>query len=138
MISLIIGSCTQQKSSQIEGTWQFVSAKGMAGDTVKIQFPSTALTGSDIKMWSKNHFVFVGRFKRDTTFSNNYGGGTYKLDGNRYEESILYHTNTSAVGNKVKMLLEIRNDTLIQTYPVDDNGQIKKSGYYVEKYIKLD
>ena len=136
MISLIISSCTQQKSSPIEGAWQFVSSKAMAGDTLISQFPRTNYLGSDIKMWSKNHFVFVGRFKSDTTFSDNYGGGTYKLDGNRYEESILYHTNTSAVGMKVKMLLEIRNDTLIQKWPADENWNLPEK-FSTEKYVRL-
>ena len=109
----------------------------MIGDTLKSEFPGD-YSGSDMKMWSKDHFVFVGLFKNDTTTRNNYGGGTYKLKGNRYEEYILYHANKVAVGKNVKMILELKNDTLFQTYPVDENGKIDSvSYYYIEKYVRL-
>jgi hypothetical protein len=39
---------------------------------------------------------------------------SYTLDGNKYEEQILWHYNQKSVGNKVKMLWELKNDTLIQ------------------------
>ena len=94
-------------------------------------------TGSDMKIWAKNYFIFVGRYKRDTTFTDNYGGGTYTLDGNRYQETILYHSIAEWVGNKPKMLLDVKGDSLIQTWPADDNWQINKSNYRIEKYVRL-
>ena len=89
-------------------------------------------------MWSKGYVLYVGRYKSDTTFIDGYGGGPYKLDGKRYEENIQFFSFQSSVGQTVKMLLEIRNDTLIQTWPADDNGQINKSNFRQEKYIRLD
>jgi hypothetical protein len=136
IISLIIGSCTQQGNKLPQGAWQFIQSQAIIKDSVMNMFP-VKYSGSDIKMWSENHFLSVGQIKMDTTFMDIYVGGTYKLEGNRYEESILYHVNKKAVGQKVKMLLELRNDTLIQTYPVDDNGLPIKSGYSIEKYIRL-
>ena len=62
---------------------------------------------------------------------NNYGSGTYKLDGNRYEENLTYPNPDT-----VKLLLEIKNDTITQTWPVDDNGQIIKSNYYIQKLTR--
>jgi hypothetical protein len=137
MISVIILGCAPQKSSPVQGAWKLVYATWVRGDTLIGEFPGK-WTGSDIKMWSKDYFVFVGRYKSDTTFTDSYGGGRYKLEGNRYEENIQFHTWTSAVGSTVKMLLEIRNDTLIQTWPLRDNGQIDKSNFRQEKYIRLD
>jgi hypothetical protein len=67
-----------------------------------------------------------------------YGGGPYKLNGNRYEENIQFFSVQSVIGQTVKMLLEIRNDTLIQTWPLLENGQIDKSNFRQEKYIRLD
>jgi len=106
-------------------------------DSLTFEFPGST-TGSDIKMWTENHFLTVGRFQMDTTFIDNGVGGTYTLDGNQYEETILYMPGQNGTGQKIKMLLELRNDTLIQTWPVDENGQIDKTNYSVEKYIRLD
>jgi hypothetical protein len=113
-----------------------VYAQSIAGDTLVWKFLGDN-AGSDIKIWTKSHFIFVGRFKNDTAFADSYGGGTYTLEGNRYEETILYHVATNWVGSKVKMLLEIKGDSLIQTWPADDTWQINKSTYRVEKYVRL-
>jgi hypothetical protein len=137
IIALIIGSCTQQKRSPVEGAWKLIFSQNIKGDSVLFKFPGT-FTMSDIKMWSKGYVLYVGRYKRDTTFMDGYGGGPYKLDGNRYEETIQFFSVQSYVGQTVKMLLEIRNDTLIQTWPADDNGKINKSNFRQEKYIRLD
>jgi len=136
MISMIIVGCAPQKGSPVEGAWKLVHIRMVRGDTLT-EFPGK-WTGADMKMWSKGYFVFVGRYKVDTTFIDGYGGGRYKLEGNRYEESIQFHTSTSAVGSTVKMLLEIKNDTLVQTWPLGDNGQIDKRNFNEEKYVRLD
>jgi hypothetical protein len=133
----IMGGCTQQKKSPIEGSWQLVSGKWMQGDSLLGEFPGKFVV-SDIKMWSKGHFLFAGQFKSDTTVMDSYGGGTYKLEGNQYEETLQFHVWKSAVGTTVKMLMEIRNDTLIQTYPLGNNGQVDKNNFSQEKYIRLD
>jgi len=137
IIALIIGSCTQQKRSPVEGAWKLIFSQSIKGDSVLFKFPGN-FTMSDIKMWSKGYVLYVGRYKRDTTFMDGYGGGPYKLDGNRYEETIQFFSVQSYFGQTVKMLLEIRNDTLIQTWPADDNGKINKSNFRQEKYIRLD
>jgi hypothetical protein len=127
----------QDKKSSIEGAWQLVNVRSMAGDKIMSELPVN-YTGSEIKIWTKTHWVVVGWFKQDTTFSDNYGGGTYKLDGNKYDENIVYHAYKPYVGKSIKMLLEIKNDTLTQIYPLDKNGQIFKQDYSIEKYIRLE
>jgi hypothetical protein len=136
MILLIINSCTQQKSKFLQGAWQLVSWKHLSGDTIDSQFPGN-YTGSDIVIFSEHHLLSVGRFKKDTTFMDNYVGAKYTLDGNHFEETLLYFPKTEMVGNVVKQILELRNDTLIKTYPCDDNWEIVKSNYNIEKYIRL-
>jgi len=126
-----------QKNSQLEGAWKLVDANSFSEGKVVNHF-QVNFTGSQIKVWTKNHFMFVGLFNSDSITTNSYGGGTYKLEGNRYEENILYHTYPDAVGNKVKMLLEIKNDTLIQTWPVNKEGQIDKNKFRIEKYIRAE
>ncbi len=53
-----------------------------------------------------------------------FGAGTYTLNGNRCEQTTLYHNNKSKIGTKIKVLTEIRNDTLIQIYPADENWKL--------------
>jgi hypothetical protein len=136
MILLIIGGCSQPKSPKIDGAWQLVYFKSVAGDTLRGLFPGN-FTGSDMKIWSKDHFAFVGLYKNDTSTINGYGGGTFTLDGNHYTETILYHTNQEAVGQIVKMMIEIKNDTLFQSWPLGDNGKIDSANYHLEKYIRF-
>jgi opacity protein-like surface antigen len=131
-------SCKMQTRSPIEGAWDMIYVHSVSGDTVQ-NWPNDSTVGTQMKMWSKGHFAFVGQDKmNDTIITNFYGGGAYKLDGNRYEEDVKYNFNTYYIGKNVKMLLEIINDTLIQTYPVDDNGKIDSSSYAVEKYVRID
>lgn len=132
IIALIIGSCTHQKKSPIEGAWQLVY--GNWSDETGT-FPAQ-IKGSDIKMWSKEYSTFVGHFQIDSLAQDIYGGGTYKLEGNRYEETLLYHYFKYFIGKKVKFLLEIQNDTLILNYPTDKNWNLAEK-YSTEKYIRL-
>jgi hypothetical protein len=138
MILFILVYCTEQKKSPMEGAWQVVSWQQFSGDSVLWTFPGT-FTGGEMKVWSKNHFAFAGRYKKDTTFIDNCGGGTYKLEGTHYEESILYFLhNQPAVGTTIKMLLEVKNDTLIVTWPVDEKWQVVKGKYSVQKSTRLE
>ena len=137
MISIIIAGCAPQKSSPIEGAWKIVYGTWVRGDTVMGTLPGT-WKGAGMKMWSKGHFAFVGRYGVDTSWSDSYGGGSYSLEGNRYQENIQFHTWKAAVGDSVKMLMEIKNDTLVQTWPLLENGQIDKSNFRQEKYIRMD
>ena len=138
ILSLIICSCTQQESKFPQGAWQLVYSQGTKtdslGNVVAIDFHPTS-----VKMWSEKNFSFIGQWKQDTLIRDFYGGGTYTLNGNQYEEKMIYHfgrPKTVLIWTS-KALLELKNDTLIQTYPADDNWQIDKKKYYVEKYIQL-
>lgn len=137
MISMIILGCTPKKSTPIEGAWHVVSWEEKVGDSV-ISKLSRDYTGSEIKIFSKNHELFVGRYKKDSTFHDNCGGGTYKLDGNHFEESFLYFPDQKIVGTVQRWLVEIKNDTLIQTWPVDENWQVVKSNYNIQKLTRIE
>jgi hypothetical protein len=136
MIAMIIGGCKQEQPSKLEGAWNLVYLKSVAADTVQYKIPGD-YTISDFKMWSKDHFSFVGIYKKDTISKNAYGGGTYTLDGNRYTENIIYHVDNTIVGTTAKMIIEIKNDTLYQTWPADANWKIDSSNYRIEKYVKF-
>ena len=139
-VTVLICACQTNKQvdrSPIEGAWELIFGQYISNGEIIYDYPVN-LTGPDMKMWSKEHFIFVGIFQFDTTVINNYGGGTYTLVGNIYEENILYHQIESSIGVKIKMLLEISNDTLTQTWPVNANGEIDESNYNIEKYVRMD
>ncbi|WP_321517109.1 hypothetical protein [uncultured Bacteroides sp.] len=138
MLLLIFSGCNLYKKNYPIGAWQLVYAKQMAGDSVVAQFPGT-INGSQIKIWSEKNFFFVGKKKvaPDTVFHDTYGGGTYKLVDNKYQENIEYHFNKLAEHQIFNMILEVKNDTLIQTWPVDQHGDIVRANYYIEKYIRI-
>jgi len=136
IVLLTIGTYAQGKKSPIEGTWNLVSWKSITGGIVVGEFPAT-FSGSDLVIYSESHFLSIGRLKFDTSFHDNYVGAKYTLTGNHSEETILYFPNQDQVGSKVKSLLELRNDSLIKTYPVNDNWEIDKSNYNVEKYVRV-
>jgi hypothetical protein len=66
---------------------------------------------------------------------DNYGGGTYTFQGDRYQENVLY-AGKMIMNRKNKMIQEIKNDTLIQKWPVDENWKLAEK-YSIEKYIRL-
>jgi hypothetical protein len=136
ILLLCIFGYTQKQNHPMEGTWQVVSWQNMAGDSLVWKL-GVKYTGTEMKIWSKDHFAFVGRYKQDTTFHDNCGGGTYKLDGTHYEESYLYFPDQKIVGTKARLLLEIKNDTLIQTWPVDENWKVIKNNYNIQKLTRL-
>ncbi len=134
MISLIFGSCTQETKSPIEGAWQMVAAKWGAMEET---FPGQ-ITGADIKIWTADCFAFVGKFQMDTVKTDNFGWGKYKFtEGVRYEENVVMHNiNPGLEGQTIRMLLEIRNDTLIQRWPVDENWNLVED-HSTEKYTRV-
>ena len=106
-------------------------------DTVIGRYMGKNVNGSQIKVWSDEHFVFAGRFKVNDRQIDNFGGGTYTLEGSQYIETIDYHTNKQWLGTHPKMLIEIKGDTLMQTWPVNDMWHVDKSNYTIEKYVRL-
>jgi hypothetical protein len=140
IIALIIVSCTQQKvKSPIEGAWQLVMYTWVSGDTITNFVAPTSGVGSQLKMWSLKHFAFGGTEKADTTVFDAFGGGTYTLNGTEYEENIIYHNDKSLVNTKFKALLELRGDTLYQTFhPFDSVGKQMLNYSSIEKYVRAE
>jgi hypothetical protein len=136
MIAFISSAYSQKKSPNIEGAWKMVQFQTINGNKAVIDFPGK--NDMDItKIWSGNHFMAVGLIKEDTTKTDMYAAGTYKLEGIRYEENVKNLFYKSWEGKTIKMLLEMKNDTLIQTYPVDDKGKMDKEWAWIEKYVRI-
>jgi hypothetical protein len=136
VILLITGSCKQEKKSSIEGAWQLIRTQSVTNGKVETIDPGV---GSEFKTWSGKNFMFVGRWTENSKTTDNYGFGTYTLDGkNNYAETILYHFNKPYEGQTIKMKLEYRNDTVFQIYHrLDSAGNPDEKIYSVEKYIRL-
>ena len=133
VISAFLLACTKEVKSPIEGAWQMVYGQWQ---TVPAVFP-TQVNGGQIKMFSKEHFTFVGQFKLDTMAQNNFGSGTYKFQGNQVEEKVVYSSDPGSISQTFRLLIEFRNDTLIQKWPADENWSLPEK-FNVEKYIRLN
>ena len=137
VIALIIGGCVKEKKSPIEGMWKLTNGKWYnwnPNDTLTYQFPGN-MAIYQIKIFSQGNITFVGHYSLDTLTHDNYGGGTYTLKGDRYEENLLY-AGKAIFNRKIKMLLDVRNDTLIQKWPADENWKLAEN-YSLEKYVRL-
>jgi len=137
VVSMLILGCAPRKASPIEGAWKLVYFQWVRGGTLVDEYPGKWI-GSQMKIWTRGYFAWLARFKSDTTLYENYGGGRYELDGDRYEEILQYDKSTSMIGDTVKMLVKIKNDTLALTWPVGINGQIDDKNFVQEKYTRLD
>lgn len=137
IIPVMIGSCTSEKKTPLEGEWILAHEYEMSGGKTTVLYPGE-FPGTEIKIWSGDYWVLLGRFEEDSTYSDVYAGGTYTLDGSQYAENVQYHSAPEYLGQIVKLSVEVKKDTIIQTWPVDEDGQIIESGiYYIEKWARI-
>lgn len=137
VIPLLLISCTQEKSSPMEGAWKLAYEYEVKGDQSTLIFPGVS-QGSEIKMWSGDRWALVGVFVEDSIFTDNFGGGKFTLEGTNYQEIVAYHSAKQYLGQTVKLFLEIEGDTLTQIWPVDEQGEPVKSHYYMEKWVRFE
>jgi hypothetical protein len=138
IVFVLVVACSQEpKTPHHHGAWKMVQTQRIQGDSVQIRYPVT-WQGEQIKMWSENYWMLVGKATSTTPETDIYGGGTYKLEGKEYTEYIEYLTSNQYVG-KVNdgLTLYVKDDTLFQTYhPVDTLGNLRKDITYLEKYVR--
>jgi hypothetical protein len=135
----IIGGCSQPEKPFPQGVWQIVSYRAMEGDSLVRELPGD-INGSNIVVYDERHVVMCGRFKtgEDGEYNDDMYGATYTLDGNRYEETYLYHPNERLIGKVGRQTLELRNDTLVRVFPYDENWELRKSRYNIEKFVRVE
>jgi hypothetical protein len=144
-ISLIIGliatilplACTRVEKVPMEGAWKLACEYEVKGEHSSLIFPGSS-RGSEIKIWSGDRWALVGVFIEDSTVTDNFGGGKFTLEGTNYQEIVEYHSAREYLGQTVKLFLEIKNDTLTQIWPVDEDGQPVQSHYYMEKWVRFE
>ena len=137
ILPLILGSCTQESTSPMEGAWKLAYEYEVKGDNTTLLYPGETL-GSEIKMWSGDRWALVGVFVEDSTLSDVFAGGKFTIEGTDYQEIVEFHSATEYLGQTVKLHLEINNDTLTQIWPVDETGEPVKSHYYMEKWVRFE
>lgn len=136
LIMLMISSCDRKEMNPLSGSWLMVQMQRDENGKITNYF-SARYAIDQIKTWSDSHFSFVGRYRVDTVTSYRFGVGTYTLNGNIYEEDILYHFDKAYEGRKNKIWLEIRNDTLLHIFPVDNTGKPDPRLNWTEKYVRF-
>jgi hypothetical protein len=136
LLLLILAGCKQEPANPVVGAWDLFYAKQVASDTVVATFPGN-YQGSQVKMWCNNYWMFTGQYKQDTVVTDVFGGGSYTLEGIVYKETIRYHSSEDYVGQTLRMRIVVQNDTLIQVWPADAMGEVDKSNYTSEKYVRI-
>ncbi len=136
LLLLTFFGCKQEPLNPVIGAWDLIYAKQVVNDSVIATFPDS-YQGGQVKMWCNNYWMFVGQYKQDTIISESYGGGSYTLEGIVYKETIKYHVTDDYIGETLRMRIVVANDTLIQVWPADETGEVDKSNYWSEKYIRV-
>lgn len=131
---LILCSFTVQKSPDIQGAWKLVATKYIDGNK---EIVTSMADLSQLKMWTNDHFAFMGTYKKGKKVRDNYGAGSYMLNGKLYNETITYHVDKKLIGQTIRMIIELKGDTLVQTWPADENGNVNPLSYVEEKYVKI-
>ena len=133
---LFVGCTTQQKKDHIEGVWKMVSAHWY-NETLDLKYPQD-MEGGQIKSWQDGYVILAGTIKIDGMEETaSYMAASYTLDGNNYQENVIYHDWTVPEGKIIKMILEVHGDTLIQKFPADDNWNLGEK-YMYEKYVRVE
>lgn len=133
---LLLAGCNKEPANPVIGAWDLIYARQVINDTTTATFPGN-YQGSQVKMWSDNYWMFVGELAQDTITDQNFGGGSYTLEGLVYKETIKYHSNDDYKGQTLRMRIVVKNDTLIQVWPANETGEIDKSNYNTEKYVRV-
>lgn len=101
------------KDSAISGAWKLFGRLDGDGNVVKLG--GAEANNLNIKFFSNGiwFITYVDTTTADVTFHH---GGTYTLDGNKYEESIEFATEATQemVGNKLKFTMDVDGDVLTQ------------------------
>ncbi|SDL41269.1 hypothetical protein [Pedobacter antarcticus] len=141
-------SCTQQKSEnladdnknelagQLKGSWRLLSAVTLENGKTTVQDYSKAQRM--IKIINDDHFAFLKHdLKPSKAGKNNFdaGGGSYKLIGDQYTESLDFYNDPNWEGKSFTFTIKIQGDTLVQT----GVEKVEKAGVdrtITEKYLR--
>ncbi len=136
MLLFMLVACKQEPVNPVVGAWDLIYARQVVNDSTVSTFP-VDYQGSQVKMWCNNYWMFVDKFTADSVIIDGFGGGSYTLEGIVYKETIKYHSTADFVGQTLRMRIVVANDTLVQVWPADEMGEVDKSNYWSEKYVRV-
>jgi hypothetical protein len=133
----IDGNGTKQTQISVVGTWKLIT--GMV-----IEKSDTAVTDytknvSFIKIINDTHFAFLQHDLnkgKDSVAVFVSGGGSYLLSDSLYTEHLEYCSDRNWEGNDFKFIVDIKNDTLIQS-GVEKVESAGVNRINIEKYIRV-
>ncbi|HEY3371104.1 MAG TPA: hypothetical protein VGK10_09670 [Prolixibacteraceae bacterium] len=140
LLLLLSSFFIQQSQSQdfsIVGTWKQVSFRVVRNGNTVSQVSHIG-NGEQLKSWSKERFLFVGKAINNNDVNYTYGNGNYNLEGNHYTENIKVHVSPSYEGLSLKFLMELKADTLTQIFPVKDDWTYDKENCWIERFVKVE
>lgn len=124
-----------EKSLELEGTWQLISATTI--DKGKSETTDYSGKLKMIKMFNDSHFAFLKHsLDPKDTVSFDAGGGTFVLKGEDYTEHLEYYKNKNWEGKTFNFKLAIHNDTLIQK-GIEKVEAAGVDRVIIEKYLKV-
>lgn len=135
-------SCKQpqpeEQTVQIKGTWQLLSATTEEnGKSTVVDF--TKGNKHMIKIINDTHFAFLNHdldTAKNITNRFDAGGGSYKLKGDQYTESLDFYKDKNWEGKIFNFKVTIHNDTLIQT-GIEKVEAAGVDRIITEKYVRV-
>jgi len=141
---IVLASCNnepvkiKETKSEIEGTWQLLSAQKIEGkDTTYTNFTKDM---RGIKIINNNHFAFfqhdLSKGQDSITAKFSSGGGRYTLEGDNYTEFLEYCGSRKWEGNNFNFTVLVKNDSLMQT-GVEKIASLGVDRIITETYVRI-
>lgn len=134
MALLCLNANAQIQKSDLQGAWKLVAWQKIENGKIVNVYPGYASI-DQTKIWSGNNVMVVGHYKSNKHDKDDYSLGTWKLNGDLYEE---LNTIVSCDCSLVRMKMEIKNDTLFQIFPLNEKFEVDKKTNLIFKYLKLN
>lgn len=131
-----LNATSQIQKSDLQGAWRLVAFQEIEDGKVITYFPGKQNI-EQIKIWSGNQYMFVGQRTKSKKTRDDYGLGTFKMIEDKYEEYLTIFSYKHLENKTLRLKMEIKNDTLIQTFFLNDKFEIDNNTKYIEKYIKI-
>ena len=145
ILAVILMSCERSIDDNVKrqspilvvGTWKLMTDTVVEkGDTVVTDYTKNV---SFIKIINDTHFAFLQhdlnkRKELSAVFVS--GGGSYSVSDSLYTEHLEYCSDRNWEGNDFKFIIQIKNDTLIQT-GIEKIESIGVNKINVEKYVRV-
>jgi hypothetical protein len=137
MALLCLKANAQIKKSDLQGAWILVVTQQIKDGKIINFLPEGAVIHK-VKIWSGNQVMFVSHYKWKNEENDDYGSGTWKLNGSKYEEFFTISSYKEVLENKTaRAKIEMKGDTLVQTFLLNEKFEVDENTKYIWKYLKI-